>query len=57
MPPKKNRKKQKPTAAMSNTRYAEHLNNYNSIRDAIEHQYMNRTKPLAPKPKMRLQIT
>lgn len=57
MPPKKKKKQQKPAAAMSSAKYAEHLNNYNSLRDAIDHQYMNRTKALAPKPKMRIQIT
>ena len=57
MRPKKKKKQQKPAAAMSSAKYAEHLKNYNSLRDAIDHQYMNRTKALAPKPKMRIQMT
>ena len=43
--------------AMGRVKYAEHLNNYNSLKDAITHQYVNRPTPLAQKPKLKLQIT
>ena len=57
MPGKKKKKQQKQQPALGKAKVAEHLNNYNSLRDAIDHQYLNRTKPLAPKPKMRIQIS
>jgi hypothetical protein len=57
MPGKKKKNQQKQKPALSKAKFAEHLNNYNSLRDAIDHQYLNRTKPLAPKPKMRVQIS
>ena len=47
--PKKKNNKPKPKK-ISNDKYAESLNNYNALRDAIEHQYINKIeiKPTLP---------